>query len=564
MPILELLYTKRNSIIVLSACFFEYLFIYALLPIVFETNDDEIMNKIASGAMTGNPSEYLIFMNVVIGKMLKFLYTILPNVNWYTWFLFLANFLSYSAIQYSFNKLKVNIWIKIIQHLIIFNLFILAFVYIQFTKVASLAIVSGIVLILFSNFKKKYEIGLGIALIFMGALIRSDVLLMYILLSFPFLFYLAVKKHQKHLFVIISTFAISLLFVFYSYFIYSNNKEFSNYSEFNAIRSKITTHDNPNFTYNNKKLMLEKVGWTQNDFTIASFFNLDIGHEKFEIGKLKYLIDENKRTFFEKTFSKEMLISGRSAISQLKYYLVESFKLLLFVFLLMLVLEKKLKEFLIFFLTFLYVGLISFILVYYFEGALKERVLFGLTIPILLFIPYYFNFSINLSQTLLKYIRYILLLLSVTFFIYLSIQNLTNIYNTKLSQLKRIEKGEIYNHFFQNQNEDFYVSWLPLSYDIFKLPYSEKKIYSLGWLAGSPFNKDKIHRYTDKKNNGIYCIVNKNIIWYFSNDKINQTWRKSVKEFYKANYTNVSIEEKKNIFLPNDTIYKTIIYIQKK
>ncbi len=49
----------------------------------FGANDDFGMAQIANGGFTGKPSEYLIFINVILGHFLKLCYQIAPSVQWY-------------------------------------------------------------------------------------------------------------------------------------------------------------------------------------------------------------------------------------------------------------------------------------------------------------------------------------------------------------------------------------------------------------------------------------------------------------------------------------------------
>ena len=50
-----------------------------------ETNDDTGMRALASGAY-GDSGGYLVFINIIIGKGLTFLYNVFPSINWYTLF----------------------------------------------------------------------------------------------------------------------------------------------------------------------------------------------------------------------------------------------------------------------------------------------------------------------------------------------------------------------------------------------------------------------------------------------------------------------------------------------
>ena len=56
----------------------------------FGTNDDVGMSQIASGGFTGKPSEHLIFINPLLGFLLKWLYIIFPPIPWYSLLIILS------------------------------------------------------------------------------------------------------------------------------------------------------------------------------------------------------------------------------------------------------------------------------------------------------------------------------------------------------------------------------------------------------------------------------------------------------------------------------------------
>ena len=109
----------KSTLLHFIICLFEITLVVSLLPIYFELNDDTGMNAIVSGAISGSPSEYLMFTNIIIGYLLKFLFTYIPSVNWYTWYLLTALFIGYFAIQFSFATLKAQIWLKALRHILI-------------------------------------------------------------------------------------------------------------------------------------------------------------------------------------------------------------------------------------------------------------------------------------------------------------------------------------------------------------------------------------------------------------------------------------------------------------
>ena len=127
----------------------------------------------------------------------------------------------------------------------------------------------------------------------------------------------------------------------------------------------------------------------------------------------------------------------------------------------------------------------------------------------------------------------------------------------------RIEKNRKIYDFIQKQDKDFYVSWLDLStYNLFDLPYDKSKEYNLGWLAGSPFNKTKIEKYTGDRNSGIYSIYNKEISWYFTNNIFYEIgYDKKVINFYLSNYENCIFNKYVHPITDRDTVYELVFYI---
>jgi hypothetical protein len=59
------------------------------LPWRFQVNDDVIMMWLVSGAYTGSPEHYVVFIHPVLSFLLSKVYTLLPDFNWYglTWIL---------------------------------------------------------------------------------------------------------------------------------------------------------------------------------------------------------------------------------------------------------------------------------------------------------------------------------------------------------------------------------------------------------------------------------------------------------------------------------------------
>ena len=122
--------------------------LFFLIAVIFcdqkyETNDDYGTDYILSGALTGKPNQYILFSNILLGYLLKGIYTYIPNISFYFIMLELMGLISLIIIVWIILKrcrISIGILVSIIC-LVCFSddLFIL----VQFTKTASVAIAAG-------------------------------------------------------------------------------------------------------------------------------------------------------------------------------------------------------------------------------------------------------------------------------------------------------------------------------------------------------------------------------------------------------------------------------------
>ncbi|MBY0425282.1 MAG: hypothetical protein K2Q22_06575, partial [Cytophagales bacterium] len=94
------------------------LLIKSLTLTSFETNDDALFMMFSSGFYTGNPFEYLIATPAITGKVLTILYTRVPSISWYGWYLMLGHFLAIVGFLYSgiknFRSYKILLFIAFV------------------------------------------------------------------------------------------------------------------------------------------------------------------------------------------------------------------------------------------------------------------------------------------------------------------------------------------------------------------------------------------------------------------------------------------------------------------
>lgn len=170
-------------IFLLNICFF--ILMAYILPIQYEVNDDYWMCMIANGIYSGNPDEHLVFINVIIGYILKFLYSKFNIIEWYTLFLSFVQIISFTTILYVVctNIKKNGNFIRWLFFLFVYLFWCKLICYFQFTTIAGVSCLSGC--LVFLSKKKKEAKFLGCILIIVSFLIRYQATCLIILLLFP-------------------------------------------------------------------------------------------------------------------------------------------------------------------------------------------------------------------------------------------------------------------------------------------------------------------------------------------------------------------------------------------
>ena len=150
---------------------------YALLePISSDTNDDTAMNLIAAGAF-GENSQYLVYINILFGYLLKWLFAMIPSINWYVGIQLLLNAFSAAllgaALAYFLDYRHLIIPL-VLLHFLIAGEFYQS---VQFTRNGYLYALCGIVMLTMSCFVSSHRIAVsvtGSAMLFAAFLIRSE------------------------------------------------------------------------------------------------------------------------------------------------------------------------------------------------------------------------------------------------------------------------------------------------------------------------------------------------------------------------------------------------------
>ncbi|TDQ19596.1 hypothetical protein DFQ04_1420 [Algoriphagus boseongensis] len=170
---------KRLSLLPLNQIFWSIaltasILIVWFLPWRFQTNDDVLMMWLVSGAYTGEPESYAVFIHPWLSWVLSSIYKVSPDINWYGAVWFLVNWASglvllHQVHQKEFSTEWKNFWslftLLISIHLGFFP---------QFTLIAGYAGLAGFLIILQKPKISNWGKSMAFLLLFFGLMIRWE------------------------------------------------------------------------------------------------------------------------------------------------------------------------------------------------------------------------------------------------------------------------------------------------------------------------------------------------------------------------------------------------------
>lgn len=167
----------------------------------YETNDDSVLARTVSG-FNGENDPHLIFINVIVGYVLRFFYSLNEQLPWFDFFQIFISFCSIVCIMYFLVKMikgRYRYLIAVIPAVFIsFELYVVM----QYTKTAGFASAAGLLIILlFTLFEKPSvpKIAAGVLLAATGFMLRTQSFLMSLLLCSSIgIYYLFGKKKLEN------------------------------------------------------------------------------------------------------------------------------------------------------------------------------------------------------------------------------------------------------------------------------------------------------------------------------------------------------------------------------
>ena len=231
-------------------------------------NDDTAMLKIAESFQTNSHSEHLVFISVILGYLLKLLYNLVPDFNWFiTMYLLVVNcgFIALCGIVKKLGE-------RIIGYAVIaaFQVFVLS--NLTFTSISFVCAVAGMLwmFVFIKKLEKKSikHFVIGFILLFLAfAMRRGDTFYFTVMLFVPVYLFSFIKKRNT-----VAVIAIAIVLCTVANYAVTGVQKVYNanipseiyFSEFRKYRG--AANDGGLFNYERHGEELQKAGITENDY----------------------------------------------------------------------------------------------------------------------------------------------------------------------------------------------------------------------------------------------------------------------------------------------------------
>ncbi len=284
--------------------------VLAVFRVYFQLNDDHFALFLLKGiGLSGAPSEFNQLENVLLCLCLKNLYAHFPQIQWYSGFLVLSQFLSFWALLAAFQMGSHRLFRTFLFLLGSAVISIHFFTDIQWTLTAALAAI-GAILLLAAVWRREDAkflppaLGLAFVLLLVSVLIRGSALLLVSLASVPAVLYLAWKNpmtpHRRSTLGFVGmTALLSLAAVAFHHYYYFHDQAWADSTRFFNAHNELEDFRNPVYNETTKPFF-DSIGWTELDLGLfKNWYFMD--PDTYSLEKLQKLNDYFPHFAFDKS-----------------------------------------------------------------------------------------------------------------------------------------------------------------------------------------------------------------------------------------------------------------------
>lgn len=259
---------------------------YGVFVPVFQSNDDVALEMIASGrGICPQPTPFLLFINVLLGDVLSWLYANLSGAPWYRVFMFglhLAAGLTLAGLAVSRGASAARL-ILAVNFFLVFDLYF--WVRPHFSIAAVIPALAAVILWFDATSRGRFgcpTFVLFIALVCASVLVRFEATLQMLLVAAPNLLLAGIRPAGENSWRrlvrlgVVPAAAVAFILVgakAYNDHRYATTPGWEDFYEYNALRAELTDYQRATYDESTKPVF-DRVGWSQNDFflLLAWFF----------------------------------------------------------------------------------------------------------------------------------------------------------------------------------------------------------------------------------------------------------------------------------------------------
>jgi hypothetical protein len=263
----------------------------------YETNDDVGMNASVAGRLGfSQPDEHLLFSNVLIGLALKKCYAVWPGVPWYGGYLFLTAALSLAAICYVFLSQKGSEWNWLLIATFLLVAGIPFLIELQFTRVASVAALAGLLLLAGSVRAERngWQCGVAAAFLIAAGLIRFESFFLICLVLSPviaWMFWRMRRWFRAWIPCAVLLGCVALVFAAHRFdaWYYDRDPDWKEFHRFNALLAEFTDFGHVDYTPETAPV-IASAGWLPIDYLMLQNWAC-LDRDRFNVQTLQAVVN---------------------------------------------------------------------------------------------------------------------------------------------------------------------------------------------------------------------------------------------------------------------------------
>ncbi|MBQ6812111.1 MAG: hypothetical protein IJP06_03255 [Agathobacter sp.] len=269
-----------------------FLVIYVgFFELIQESNDDLAMSFLAEGVY-GEYTGYMVFENVLWGKLIVFLNQLIPAVKWYNVLHYVVIFLAFVELTYVFIRKQGRKMGMIVSSIMLVFCGYESYVMFQFSRVTAIGTIAGIVMLYYAleaaedKMENHWCLGAGAFLTIWSSMLRFQMFALCVALTLVCLAiykmwtWIKVEKRQdwlKQLGIYAGVYALVGLISIGFYAVdrahYYSDDEWTEYLEYNELRANLWDTGFPDYYEN--MMLYEELGIGEYDYSYYKSWEMD-------------------------------------------------------------------------------------------------------------------------------------------------------------------------------------------------------------------------------------------------------------------------------------------------